>query len=658
MQSRSNLIKSIRRSGDSGRGSSRSSGDRGSGRGSGSSRGGSIRGGSIRGGSIRGGSVGGDRGGSSRGGDDRSSRFRDDQYSRSRENERPSRGREERNPWPSDSNNHSGAAGSLKVHPDRLKQVPAHEQNGRRDDSNRGFGNKRGDVRERNNDYNQASDYRKNGDDRRVPTARTGGFEKATESRNGRWTKITKNPATSFSKVQDFLTDIDSISNVDAVEVLKSRLSKVESYPTLDQIKIIDSGWGVKTKGFEEVSAQRAKLSGLFPLPGYPRPVDYTKLEGVINDRLAESDNLLRETSKIDPIDSKNSKTLIFGNINFDQINYLKLVDNFSSILKSIDIEESSTFKVEKKKFTKDNNHLIVEFSNHLAATIISSFNGLELSFNKFKEDSEPFRDDSLTFTISIERPKEYVVQTLLPAYEEISLDKDIEEIVLDSPRKITIKVNTSATETLIIQELKKIAPIKAFQLLREIGTKESLGIGFIEFYIEPKEFTTLDEITNKIQEYINKSKEIEIINDAFFSCIIPFETSIQDCVIEMDTLTKLATNELVKATPKSSVIQLLNMFNPKDLSDDAKYQFFKQDIYQEVIRFGEVKSIKFPRPATDFLPGLSQFKEPGLGKIFIEFEDESVALQAIVQLAGRTYNDRTVLAGYFSYDDYQKGII
>ncbi|KAK6464459.1 hypothetical protein DFJ63DRAFT_334029 [Scheffersomyces coipomensis] len=573
-----------------------------------------------------------------------------------------------------DSGSAPGNSGGLKVHPDRLKQVPIGGDRGgdrpprdndrrgppRDNDRRGGGGDRRGGGPPRGGRDNGRDS--RIGDKRRADDDRRGG-EKRFSDRNGRprerdsGFKTDRRHDGNQSKVDAFLTDIDSIDKADSVEGLKTRLEKVESFPALEDIKVIDSGWGIKAKGFENVSAQKAKLSGLFPLPGYPRPVDYTKLEGVVTDRLAESDNLLLETSKIDALDSKNAKILVLTNIDFEKINYLKLMDYFNTILKSIDLENTPELKIEKRRFTKDNNNLIIEFTYHLAATIILAYSGLALSFNKFKEDSEPYRDEELTFTINFERPKEYIIQNS-PAYEASVADQDIEEIVKDGPRKVTLKVSPNATEASIIQDLKNIAPIKAFQLLREKGTKESIGIAFIEFYIDPTVEKTNEIITSEIQEYINKVKAVEIIEDAFFSCIIPNETSIQDCVVEMDTLKKLVSNEYVRATPKSRVIQLLNLFNPRDLADDAKFQFFKQDIYQEVIRFGDVKSMKIPRPASDFTPGLSQFREPGFGKVFVEFDDETIALQAIIQLAGRSYNDRIVLAGYFSYEDYQKGLL
>jgi len=442
--------------------------------------------------------------------------------------------------------------------------------------------------------------------------------------------------------------EVPQLSNEEQIKKYEKRLAALVDVPPIELIKVIDSRWGVKPKGFEDVTAQRAKLSGLFPLPGHPRPVDITKLEGAVKDRLSNSNDILNETSKVDAIDSRNAKILIVKNINFDHVNYLKVVQYFNDYLKVIDIDETSTNNIDSKRKTKDDKSLIVQFTNSMCATIVSALSGTKLAFNEFKEDSEPENESMIDLVA--ERPNEYVVQSL-PPYKEMK--DDVEEKVVDSPRKITVSVPEDKTETQILDELKTIAPIKAFQLLREIGTKQSLGLAFVEFYVDPAIHETSQAIS-KIQEYVDQVQNVSFVKNAFFSCKTQ---SIQDCPVDFRTLKSLVRNENVSAHPKLRVIQLINIVTAKDLMDDSTFQYTQKDIHQEVSKLGKIQSMKIPRPANDYTPGLVQFSQPGLGKVFIEFEDEESALRAIMELAGRLYNERTVLCAFHDHDDYKNGL-
>lgn len=426
---------------------------------------------------------------------------------------------------------------------------------------------------------------------------------------------------------------------------ITSRLKTLEDVSPLSELKIIDSRWGVKPKGFEKVTAQRAKLSGLFPLPGYPRPIDFTKLEGMLKDRLTNANDILNEGSKIDPIDSKNSTVLIIKGVDFETVNHLKVVEYFNDFLKKIDIDQTDLQNVESKRKTKDDTTLIVKFKNNTCATIIfSALNGTELPTAVLEEDAS-------TSKMVITRPNEYVVQILPPNKAVV---EDIEEAVIDSPRKLSIHVPTLALETEILTELNQIAQVKAFQLLREIGTKQSLGVAFVEFYLDA---STNEKAIPELQGLITKASELALVESIQFACIVPEVTSIQECPIDFTTIRKLVKNVYVLQHPKLRVVQLLNVVTAKDLVQDENFKFIQQDIKTEASQFGVVVSMKIPRPANDYTPGIVQFTQPGLGKIFIEFEDEKMAFKAIMELAGRMYNDRTVLCAFYDEGDYKNGL-
>lgn len=422
------------------------------------------------------------------------------------------------------------------------------------------------------------------------------------------------------------------------IQELETHLESLSDVPSLDQIKVIDSRWGVRAKGFEKVSAPRAKLSGLFPLPGFPRPVDFTKLEGLVKDRLLNSDDILNETSRIDPIDSRVAKTLIITGL--ESINYLKIVEFFNDYLRMTDFEQSSSNNIHSKRKLKDDKTLIIEFNNSECATIIYALNETELLFNAYKEDNAERREVGDKFTLHISRPNEYVVQD-----EDVLNSDEVQDAVKDGPRKISLIVSPTVSADEAREQFEDLAPLVGMQFFRQKGTKEPLGLIFVEFKLSD-------------EQIIYKLKELSFVTNAFYACLPRPNTPIQSGPINFQTLPKLVNNEIVRARASSKVVQLINAVSIKDLKDDLNVKFLYKDMKAEASEFGNVVSVKIPRPANDFTPGLQQLNTAGLGKIFIEFDDESSALKAIMELSGRLYNDRTVLATYFDYEDFKKNII
>ena len=73
------------------------------------------------------------------------------------------------------------------------------------------------------------------------------------------------------------------------------------------------------------------------------------------------------------------------------------------------------------------------------------------------------------------------------------------------------------------------------------------------------------------------------------------------------------------------------------------------EDVKEECEKFGRVLEVKVPRPT-----GTRQ--NPGVGKIFVKFEQKEAAGAALKALAGRKFADRTVVATFFGEVSYCLG--
>lgn len=94
-------------------------------------------------------------------------------------------------------------------------------------------------------------------------------------------------------------------------------------------------------------------------------------------------------------------------------------------------------------------------------------------------------------------------------------------------------------------------------------------------------------------------------------------------------------------------VLQLLNMVTVDELLDNDDYEEIVEDVGEECGKYGRVLSLKIPRPS-----GGSR-QQSGVGKIFVKFDTEQSATNALKALAGRKFSDRTVVVSYFGEENF-----
>lgn len=463
----------------------------------------------------------------------------------------------------------------------------------------------------------------------------------------------------------------EGLSSKDIFDKYERRLVSSLRYPTINNYHITETQWGVIPKGFENVTSQRAKLSGLFPLPGAPRPVDITKLEGVLEDGTSAEVGVLVAKSKIDPLDAKNSCILLIDNVDFLILDHLKLVEYFNNYLRSADIKGTYLDNnIEKSRKTKDDKRLIIEFKTNVCATLALALDGKSISMSDLNfslqmgpenpavmSDRDPSTSKDLC--LSIYRPGEYVAQCL-PPYES---SNEVKDEVIDSPRKLTLILTKDCEESRLVDALNEVAPLRAFQNVRKVGTKEPMGVAFVEFFIDAKTHPSTKAAIKHTMGLLEKVRRLPMVLEAKFACLKvtesnTVETSMQDCPIEMKTLKALVKNEYVPYHPKLRVIQLINIATVAELANDDVHNFIEQDIYLEASSYGKVLSLKIPKHVQESAPGVSQLATKGMGKVYVEFEDEKVALRALMGMAGRSYNDRTVLCAFYDHGDYVNGLL
>lgn len=71
------------------------------------------------------------------------------------------------------------------------------------------------------------------------------------------------------------------------------------------------------------------------------------------------------------------------------------------------------------------------------------------------------------------------------------------------------------------------------------------------------------------------------------------------------------------------------------------------EDVQEECSKYGVVEELKIPRPSA------GSRQAAGVGKIYVKFDTPEAATKALQALAGRKFQDRTVVTTYFSEASY-----
>ncbi|KAF5023869.1 hypothetical protein F66182_4073 [Fusarium sp. NRRL 66182] len=382
--------------------------------------------------------------------------------------------------------------------------------------------------------------------------------------------------------------------------------------------------WDIKPPGYENVTAEQAKLSGMFPLPGAPRqqPMDPSKLQAFMNqpgDQVTsaglkasnsrQSKRLL--VSKIPPGTSEEA-LMSFFNL---QLNGLNVIDTTDPCVLC--------------QFSNDRSFAVLEFKDAPETTVALALDGISM------EAGDAANGDGGHRGLEIRRPRDYVVPAVT---EEVSYDPEVvSNIVPDTVNKLSItNIPSFLTEEQIIELLASFGKPKAFVLVKDRGTEESRGIAFAEYQDPTVSNPTALDTLNGMDI---GGKRIKVSK----ASIGP--TQVANFDVGITAISGLAS-QTANDVEGSRVLQLLNMVTAEELLDNDDYE----DVREECSKYGKILDVKVPRPT-----GGSR-QSAGVGKIFVKYENGEDTTKALQALAGRKFADRTVVTTYFPEENFDVG--
>lgn len=394
--------------------------------------------------------------------------------------------------------------------------------------------------------------------------------------------------------------------------------------------------WDITAKGYENVTAEMARLSGLFPLPGSVeinanRETELTrKLLGDVPLLMPKQDQepsisgallpavKVADTFILQPSRSRLSKQVIISSKTQEKLSVKEVGSVINTFVLSLrlttpnpDRSRNPTLNI---RSLEDGKKVFAEFQTTEQATVVVAFSGFPI------DESNP---EGSTFDIV--RP---------PTYITPEAPKGRPNGVPDSPDKIAItNIPPYVSEEQLIDLLNAFGDLRCSMLIKDTNGA-SKGFAFCEFKDQA--------VTTVALSGLNGLKLGDNELQARLICSGLTQPSMD--YTNIDSVIKNANRQ--KDTLSSNVALFLNMISLDELQNAEDLEEIRQQIQSECAKYGKVLQVFIP-PA-----GFSL-----VGKVYVQFESEEECLSAIKNISGRRFSEVTVLATLYDSQTFNMGI-
>jgi len=342
--------------------------------------------------------------------------------------------------------------------------------------------------------------------------------------------------------------------------------------------------WDIKPPGYENVTAEQAKLSGMFPLPGAPRqqPMDPSKLQAFMNQPGNQA-----STNALKPSTARQSKRLFVHRLPASATDdsvaeFFNLQLNGLNVTKGVDPCISA-------QVNQAQGYALLEFKNPEDATNAMALDGMSMEHHSMDTSSNG-DSNGASKGLEIRRPKDYIVPTITDdTQHEAGV---LSTSVPDTQNKIGITNIPVYLEDDQMQELlQSFGELKSFVLVRDTSSGQSRGIAYCE-YVDPAATDPAVEALNGMElgETQLKVKRASI--------------GIQQVSGEMsvNAMSLMAGTQAKSDAEAGRVLCLMNMITPEELMDteesEGKSQLLEmwpQHILMELQKFSTMSKRSVP---------------------------------------------------------------
>ena len=232
--------------------------------------------------------------------------------------------------------------------------------------------------------------------------------------------------------------------------------------------------WDIKPPGYENVTAEQAKLSGMFALPGAPRqqPMDPQKLKAFM-DQPGGSANPLA----LKPSTARQSKRLFVYNIAQNATD--ETVSGFFNLqLNGLNVTRGNDPCI-SAQISQDHTYALLEFKTAEDATNAMALDGISMEPEAM--DTGNGAANGGAQGLQIKRPKDYIVPAVTDeTHSEAGL---LSDIVPDTQNKLSVTLIPSYLPDENVKELLiAFGELKSFVLVKDTSSGQSRGIAFCEY--------------------------------------------------------------------------------------------------------------------------------------------------------------------------------
>lgn len=229
--------------------------------------------------------------------------------------------------------------------------------------------------------------------------------------------------------------------------------------------------WDIKPPGYENVTAEQAKLSGMFPLPGAPRqqPMDPTRLQAFMNQPANAA-----ATTALKPSNARQSKRLFVYNIP-DSATDESICDFFNLQLNGLNVTKNVDPCL-SAHINPDRSFALVEFKSAEDATTALAMDGISM-------EAQPSNGDAngKPTGFTIRRPKDYIVPFVTDESEQT--EGVISGNVPDTQNKISMtNIPVYIEDEQVRELLQTFGELKSLIVVKDISSGASRGMAFFEY--------------------------------------------------------------------------------------------------------------------------------------------------------------------------------
>lgn len=338
--------------------------------------------------------------------------------------------------------------------------------------------------------------------------------------------------------------------------------------------------WDIKPPGYENVTAEQAKLSGMFPLPGAPRQpaMDASRIRDMMAQPGAQANN-----TALKPSSARQSKRLLIYNIPASATDE-SLVDFFNLQLNGLNVTKGVDPCISAQS-NQANGYALLEFKTPEDATNAMALDGISMDSDVKMENGGA---NGTSKGLDIKRPKDYIVPTVVDETESVA--GIFSSVVPDTQNKISMtNIPIYLGEDQITELLTSFGELKNFVVMKDNTTGESRGIAFCE-YKDPA-------VTKIAVEALNGMELGEAAMKVRLASV-----GVQQVSGEM-TVNAMG---MMAATPQNAdselgrVLCLMNMITPEELMDpdeaDGRFTWSYSFSLRDILKCASQKSWRTSR--------------------------------------------------------------